>query len=325
MMVADGDRGQCVCVVHRNRRAVRPSPGINESPELRIARYKYTPQRLQLLASWLHQRKASRSVVPFALLRDFPFAFLPVVAVAETLSCLTQASLPSSSFACAFSRVKIWWPRIVVASVIRALHFTGLPLSIPTNLRCNIARLLSYHSFVNVSILSTRFQTPVCKRTLSPVFTAKDATFDFPIYLSLSERLGVLEFVVWDKDMLRKEYLGEYALPLDEWFRKDVFAYDDPDNQARRIIRNYRVHPDGCNAKSFIFFITAIFRQPHILTRDDQCDRNYAHQSWLCPHSQFHDSARFRGDLQCTYQALSPEPCLSSRGTYCICDRPNVT
>ncbi|KAH9986068.1 phosphatidylserine decarboxylase-domain-containing protein [Russula vinacea] len=94
--------------------------------------------------------------------------------------------------------------------------------------------------FVNVSILSTRFQTPVCKRTLSPVFTAKDATFDFPIYLSLSERLGVLEFVVWDKDMLRKEYLGEYALPLDEWFRKDVFAYDDPDNQARRIIRNYR-------------------------------------------------------------------------------------
>ncbi|KAF8486476.1 phosphatidylserine decarboxylase-domain-containing protein [Russula ochroleuca] len=85
--------------------------------------------------------------------------------------------------------------------------------------------------FVNVSILSTRFQTPVCRRTLSPVFTAKDATFDFPIYLSLSERLGVLEFVVWDKDMLRKEYLGEYALPLDEWFRGNVFAYDDPDNQ----------------------------------------------------------------------------------------------
>jgi phosphatidylserine decarboxylase len=89
---------------------------------------------------------------------------------------------------------------------------------------------------VNVSILSTRFQTPVCRRTLSPVFTAKDATFDFPIYLSLSERLGVLEFVVWDKDMLRKEYLGEYALPLDEWFRGNVFAYDDPDNQVRRII-----------------------------------------------------------------------------------------
>lgn len=94
----------------------------------------------------------------------------------------------------------------------------------------------SYRSFVNVSILSTRFQTPVCRRTLSPVFTAKDATFDFPIYLSLSDKLGVLEFVVWDKDMLRKEYLGEYALPLDEWFRGNVFAYDDLDNRVRLII-----------------------------------------------------------------------------------------
>jgi hypothetical protein len=103
---------------------------------------------------------------------------------------------------------------------------------------------------VNVSILSTRFQTPVCKRTLSPVFTAKDATFDFPIYLSLSEKLGVLEFVVWDKDMLRKEYLGEYALPLDEWFRGNVFAYDDLDNQVRLII------PKSCGGilSPFTFF-----------------------------------------------------------------------
>lgn len=42
----------------------------------------------------------------------------------------------------------------------------------------------------------------------------------------------MLEFVVWDKDMLRKEYLGEHALPLDEWFRGNVFAYDDLDNQV---------------------------------------------------------------------------------------------
>jgi len=85
--------------------------------------------------------------------------------------------------------------------------------------------------FVSVSVLGTRFQTPVCKRTLSPVYTAKDATFDFPLYLSLSEKLGVLEFVVWDKDMLRKEYLGEHALPLDEWFKGNAFAFDDHDNQ----------------------------------------------------------------------------------------------
>ena len=112
-----------------------------------------------------------------------------------------------------------------------------------------------YHSFVNVSVLSTRFQTPVCRRTLSPVFTAKDATFDFPIYLSLSEKLGVLEFVVWDKDMLRKEYLGEYALPLDEWFRGNVFAYDDLDNQVRLIILK---SSPRLTTKPFHFFLHSL-------------------------------------------------------------------
>jgi phosphatidylserine decarboxylase len=130
-----------------------------------------------------------------------------------------------------------------------------LPLSVPTDLRYHHPHLLSYQSFVNVSVLSTRFQTPVCRRTLSPVFTAKDATFDFPIYLSLSEKLGVLEFVVWDKDMLRKEYLGEYALPLDEWFRGNVFAYDDLDNQVRLIILKSLRR----NTKSFHFFSTQPF------------------------------------------------------------------
>ncbi|KAI9511934.1 phosphatidylserine decarboxylase-domain-containing protein [Russula earlei] len=86
-------------------------------------------------------------------------------------------------------------------------------------------------SCVSVSVLNTRFQTPVSKRTLNPVFAANDATFDFPLYLSLAEKLGVLEFVVWDKDMLRKEYMGEYAFPLDEWFRGNAFAFNDPDNQ----------------------------------------------------------------------------------------------
>ncbi|KAN0126296.1 Phosphatidylserine decarboxylase domain containing protein [Lactarius tabidus] len=86
--------------------------------------------------------------------------------------------------------------------------------------------------FVTVSVLRTRFQTPVCKRTLSPVYAAKDATFDFPIYMSLADRLGVLEFVIWDKDMLKKEYMGEHALQLDEWFKGTAFAFDDPDNQS---------------------------------------------------------------------------------------------
>ncbi|KAJ3490898.1 hypothetical protein NLJ89_g11391 [Agrocybe chaxingu] len=91
--------------------------------------------------------------------------------------------------------------------------------------------------FVVVSVLNTRHQTPVIKRTLNPVYTPKDATFEFPIYLSLADRLGVVEFIVWDKDMLKKDYLGEVSLSLEDWFvekgeKKDVvYGFDDPANQ----------------------------------------------------------------------------------------------
>lgn len=89
------------------------------------------------------------------------------------------------------------------------------------------------HRFVVVSVLGTRFQTPVLKRNINPIYSAKDATFDFPIYLSLADKLGVVELVVWDKDMLKKDYMGEVALPLDEWFREDgVYAFDDPNNKV---------------------------------------------------------------------------------------------
>jgi C2 domain len=78
----------------------------------------------------------------------------------------------------------------------------------------------------------------VAKRTLNPTYAAKDATFDFPIYLSLADKLGVVELVVWDKDMLSKEYLGEVALPLDDWFvdkqtgEQRSFGFDQPGNKV---------------------------------------------------------------------------------------------
>lgn len=87
--------------------------------------------------------------------------------------------------------------------------------------------------FVVVSVLSTRFQTPVSKRNVNPTYLPKDATFDFPIYLSLSDKLGAVELVVWDKDMLSKDYLGEVALPLEDWFNNgNTFAFDDPNNKV---------------------------------------------------------------------------------------------
>jgi len=77
------------------------------------------------------------------------------------------------------------------------------------------------YSLVVVSLLNNRHHTPVLKRTPNPLYAAKDATFDFPIYLSLADRLGSVELVVWDRDTLKlkKEYVGEVALTLESWFR----------------------------------------------------------------------------------------------------------
>ncbi|KAJ2973380.1 hypothetical protein NUW54_g12074 [Trametes sanguinea] len=86
--------------------------------------------------------------------------------------------------------------------------------------------------FVVVSLLANRHQTPVSKRNVNPTYNPKDATFDFPIYLSLADKLGVVELVVWDKDMLKKDYLGEAAIPLQDWFRDgSAFAFDDVNNK----------------------------------------------------------------------------------------------
>lgn len=88
--------------------------------------------------------------------------------------------------------------------------------------------------FVVVSLLNTRHHTPVLKRTSNPDFSIKDATFDFPLYLSLADRLGALEIVVWDKDgMIKKEYLGEVPLPLEDWFPEEQggFGFYDEGNK----------------------------------------------------------------------------------------------
>jgi phosphatidylserine decarboxylase len=45
--------------------------------------------------------------------------------------------------------------------------------------------------------------------------------------------------VVWDKDMLTKEYLGEVALPLDDWFRVEegsVLGLDNPSNRVSQAL-----------------------------------------------------------------------------------------
>jgi hypothetical protein len=127
-----------VCGVHGNRRELRsPQPKLSPSfsshghHRLNIASFTINTHHpdIFITTQWLHQRKASRSVAPFAQQLDFLFASPPVVAVAETLSYPSQANPPSSSFACAFSHVRIWWLRTVMDSATRAFHVTITPLS----------------------------------------------------------------------------------------------------------------------------------------------------------------------------------------------------
>jgi phosphatidylserine decarboxylase len=89
--------------------------------------------------------------------------------------------------------------------------------------------------FVVVSLLSTRFQALALERSTNtthpPTHPPTSATFDFPIYPSLADKLCVVELVAWDKDMLKKEYLGEVGLPLDDWFMGEGrLGFDDPSN-----------------------------------------------------------------------------------------------
>ncbi|KAH9054981.1 C2 domain-containing protein [Lactarius vividus] len=87
--------------------------------------------------------------------------------------------------------------------------------------------------FVIVSILGKQSSTPVCKRSLNPVYEQKDATFDFPIHISesLVNTLGTLDFAVWDQDTFRNDFLGKYSLPVHQWIRGTAFAFNDRNNQ----------------------------------------------------------------------------------------------
>ncbi|KAI9439596.1 C2 domain-containing protein [Lactarius indigo] len=98
--------------------------------------------------------------------------------------------------------------------------------------------------YVVVSLMGKKSKTPVCKRNLNPVYKPKDATFDFPIYKSLVNKLGTLEFNVWDKDTFGKDdFLGNYALPVDQWFNGTASSFNVPDNQDFPV--NLKSSPHG--------------------------------------------------------------------------------
>lgn len=87
---------------------------------------------------------------------------------------------------------------------------------------------------MSVTFLRKTYETSSVKSTNDPTFTPKDATFDFPLHLSLAEIMGPVEFIVWDKDKFRKDYIGELSLPIKDW-PSHAIAFEDPNNQVRRM------------------------------------------------------------------------------------------
>ncbi|CAG7849378.1 Phosphatidylserine decarboxylase proenzyme 3 {ECO:0000303/PubMed:19286980} {ECO:0000255/HAMAP-Rule:MF_03209}; Contains: RecName: Full=Phosphatidylserine decarboxylase 3 beta chain {ECO:0000305}; Contains: RecName: Full=Phosphatidylserine decarboxylase 3 alpha chain {ECO:0000305} [Serendipita indica DSM 11827] len=85
--------------------------------------------------------------------------------------------------------------------------------------------------YVTVRLLQKQFQTPAITANLDPEFPAAQSTFEFPVFASLIEALGALELIVWDKNIvMKKEYLGEVAIPIGEWFAGTALTFDDPNN-----------------------------------------------------------------------------------------------
>ncbi len=96
----------------------------------------------------------------------------------------------------------------------------------------------SIDSFVSITLLDQRRATSSQKKTVNPTWTAAEATYDFPLYLSQAADLGALELVVWDKDLLKKDYLGEAALTMDQWFKDgEALAFDHERNFVRSCYR----------------------------------------------------------------------------------------
>ncbi|WVQ75864.1 phosphatidylserine decarboxylase [Cryptococcus sp. DSM 104548] len=106
---------------------------------------------------------------------------------------------------------------------------------------------------------ATRHTTPVVKKTLNPRFPADGSTFDFPLYLSLSGVIGGrgLEGVLWDKDLIKKDYMGELSIPVDKWFTDGIARLWDEQLPllTQRILSTRRRHKVSGNISFQIGFL----------------------------------------------------------------------
>lgn len=158
-------------------------------------------------------------------------------------------------------------------------------------------------------MLSTKHHTPALKKTVNPVYTPKDATFEFPLYLSLADKLGVIELVIWDKDMLlKKDYLGEVSIPLDDWFKDDnAYSFDDPNNKVRVLF--IRIHGGIFSAA------IAIFAQRSVDTHIYSVHRHDTGQAWVRAADQRAGLQRVLRGVFRVPQAREAQPRVGPAGT----------
>ena len=74
--------------------------------------------------------------------------------------------------------------------------------------------------FLVVTLGDAGQSTPAISKTLNPEW---NQSFDLPV-VGLQSLL--LEAVCWDKDRFGKDYLGEFAIPLDEIFANQQTAQE---------------------------------------------------------------------------------------------------
>ena len=120
---------------------------------------------------------------------------------------------------------------------------------------------------------------------------------------------------MWDKDMLTKEYLGEVALPLDDWFRGEegsALAFDDPANQVRS---RTQVCGSWFPYVNLRIRFTAVLCEPRISTGIDACNGDDTDQAGLRRGSEFAVYHGFPGDLYRARKALQTQSCLCSSRT----------
>jgi phosphatidylserine decarboxylase len=75
-----------------------------------------------------------------------------------------------------------------------------------------------------------RYSTHTISKTVNPTWNAR-----FDVTITPGAESEILEAICWDQDRFRKQYLGEFSLPIFELFGEGAVCLDDPSNEVCRV------------------------------------------------------------------------------------------